>query len=73
MTEENDWVSDVAIAEIVGDWWIDDMDLSGGYDFEQSKLAILKLANKEFAEHGCAFRVVDVRDGGDYLEWKMKK
>jgi hypothetical protein len=65
------WVGDFEIAASVGDWWTDDMDLSGGYDFELSKQAILELANKELAERGCTMRVTAVRDATDYLEWQI--
>jgi hypothetical protein len=47
------------------------MDLSGSYNFTDSKQAILDLANKELAEHGATIRVTDVRDVEDYLEWKL--
>lgn len=68
---QNEWIGDPQIAASVGDWWIDDMDLSGSYNFTDSKQAILDLANKELAEHGATIRVTDVRDVEDYLEWKL--
>jgi len=66
------WIHDSEIADIVNDWWLLDFShncFNIAMYGQDAKDALVECANELLCDTEAAFRVKDVRDAEDALEW----
>lgn len=68
---EQVWLTDVVIAAVVGDWWLEVID-GGSEEIDDLGEVWVKDANKLLIRNGHKIRILDVREVDGTIQWLVE-